>query len=86
MIYGRKYFSSATKKRFDRIFLSPIYYVNAQPHIGHLFTGVLCDAANRYHRDLLGEETYFSIGTDEHGLKIQKKAKEAKINEFDFCS
>ena len=55
---------------FDRVIMSPIYYVNAAPHIGHLFTTVLCDAANRYHSDLLGQYTFFSTGTDEHGQKI----------------
>lgn len=65
-------FTSQLKKSevFDKVILSPIFYVNAAPHIGHLFTGVLCDSANRYHRDLLGQKTLFSIGTDEHGQKV----------------
>ena len=55
--------------------MSPIFYVNAQPHIGHLYTAVYCDAIHRYNRLRQGD-SFFSIGTDEHGLKIQKKAAE----------
>ena len=65
----KRAFTSKIKAKgaFDKVILSPIFYVNAAPHIGHLFTGVLCDGANRYHRDFLGQATFFSIGTDEHG-------------------
>ena len=56
--------------QFDKVIMSPIFYVNAAPHIGHLYTTVLCDAANRYHRSLKGQATFFSTGTDEHGQKI----------------
>ena len=51
-------------------------YVNAQPHIGHLYTAVLCDATARYHRQIKQHKVFFSIGTDEHGLKIQKRAQQ----------
>ncbi len=52
---------------------TPIYYVNDIPHIGHAYTTVIADALARWHR-LLGEETFFLTGTDEHGLKIQRVA------------
>jgi len=52
---------------------TPIYYVNAEPHIGHTYTTVLVDALARYHR-LAGEETFFLTGTDEHGEKIAEAA------------
>ena len=52
---------------------TPIYYVNDAPHIGHAYTTVTADALARWHR-LLGEETYFLTGTDEHGLKVQRAA------------
>ncbi|MFO7718118.1 MAG: class I tRNA ligase family protein, partial [Desulfohalobium sp.] len=45
---------------------TPIYYVNANPHLGHAYTTIVADCVNRFHR-LLGEETFFLTGTDEHG-------------------
>lgn len=52
---------------------TPIYYVNDVPHIGHAYTTVTADALARWHR-LLGDETWFLTGTDEHGLKVQRAA------------
>ena len=54
-------------------FTTPIYYVNAEPHIGHLYTTVLADALKRYHT-LVGDDVYFLTGTDEHGQKIAETA------------
>ena len=54
---------------------TPIYYVNDKPHIGHTYTTVAADVLARWHRSL-GEETFFLTGTDEHGAKIENKAKE----------
>ncbi len=54
---------------------TPIYYVTDAPHIGHLYTTVAADVMARYHR-LSGDNVWFLTGTDEHGQKIQKKAKE----------
>lgn len=53
---------------------TPIYYVNDVPHIGHAYTTVTADALARWHR-LLGDDTKFLTGTDEHGLKIQRAAE-----------
>lgn len=55
---------------------TPLYYVNAKPHIGHAYTQILCDTFARFHR-LNGEKIFFLTGTDEHGTKIDKAAKEA---------
>jgi methionyl-tRNA synthetase len=55
---------------------TPIYYVNAQPHLGHAYTTIVGDALARWHR-LLGDDVYFLTGTDEHGLKIQQAADAA---------
>ena len=55
---------------------TPIYYVNARPHIGHAYTTLVCDAVARYHR-MLGHDTYFLTGTDEHGQKIERSAAAA---------
>ncbi|HOG46125.1 MAG TPA: methionine--tRNA ligase [Anaerolineae bacterium] len=52
---------------------TPIYYMNAQPHLGHAYTTVLCDVMARYHR-LWGDDTYFLTGSDEHGDKIAQAA------------
>ena len=57
---------------------TPIYYVNAEPHIGHAYTTTLVDVAARFHR-LIGDDTYFLTGTDEHGEKIQKAADAAGL-------
>ncbi|OGI21783.1 MAG: methionine--tRNA ligase [Candidatus Moranbacteria bacterium RIFCSPHIGHO2_01_FULL_55_24] len=54
---------------------TPIYYVNGRPHIGHAYTTVAADCIARYQK-LLGRQVFFSTGTDEHGIKIQKKAEE----------
>lgn len=58
----------------SRYFTTPIYYVNDQPHIGHLYTTVVTDALARFHR-FLGEDVRFLTGTDEHGQNIEKVAR-----------
>ena len=55
---------------------TPVYYVNDKPHIGHAYTSVAADVLARFHK-LQGDDVFFLMGTDEHGLKIQKKAEEA---------
>jgi methionyl-tRNA synthetase len=55
---------------------TPIYYVNARPHIGHAYTTIACDTIARRHR-MLGDETWFLTGTDEHGQKIERAAQAA---------
>lgn len=54
---------------------TPIYYVNDIPHIGHAYTTVAADILARYNR-LHGKEVFFLTGTDEHGQKVEKAAKE----------
>lgn len=55
---------------------TPIYYANGSPHIGHAYTTLAADVAARFRR-MAGTEVVFSTGTDEHGLKIEEKAREA---------
>lgn len=55
---------------------TPIYYVNDKPHIGHTYTTIVADTLKRFY-DLLGYETFFLTGTDEHGEKIVEAAKKA---------
>ena len=57
---------------------TPIYYVNARPHIGHAYTTIVADVLARRHR-LLGDDTFFLTGTDEHGQKIERSAAAAGI-------
>ena len=57
---------------------TPIYYVNDVPHIGHAYTTVAADAVARYKR-LKGFDVHFLTGTDEHGMKVEKSAKEAGV-------
>ena len=56
---------------------TPIYYVNGEAHIGHAYTTFIADTLARHSR-LMGKETYFLTGTDEHGQKIEEAAK--KLN------
>ena len=55
---------------------TPIYYVNARPHIGHAYTTIACDTIARRQR-LMGFDTYLLTGTDEHGQKIERAAQAA---------
>ena len=54
---------------------TPIYYVNAEPHIGHAYTTTVVDVVTRFHR-LKGDDTYFLTGTDEHGERIYQTAQQ----------
>ena len=55
---------------------TPIYYINAAPHIGHAYTTVAADVLARFHR-MRGRPTHLLTGTDEHGIKIEEAAREA---------
>ncbi len=57
---------------------TPIYYPNGEPHLGHVYTTICADMVARYHR-LIGDETFFLTGTDEHGVKMVKTAAEKGI-------
>ncbi|MGH9133376.1 MAG: class I tRNA ligase family protein, partial [Ilumatobacteraceae bacterium] len=63
---------------------TPIYYVNAEPHLGHAYTTIVGDALTRWHR-LLGDDVKFLTGTDEHGLKIQQAAAAAGMEPLEFA-
>ncbi len=68
-----------------RIYLTtPIYYVNARPHIGHAYTTIVCDVVRRYYR-LLGYDTYFLTGTDEHGTKVLQAAEREGLTPLQFA-
>ncbi|MFP4686732.1 MAG: methionine--tRNA ligase [bacterium] len=61
-----------------RYLTTPIYYVNAEPHIGHAYTSIATDTLARYYR-LQGDEVFFLTGTDEHGEKIERAAREKNM-------
>lgn len=54
---------------------TPIYYVNAEPHLGHAYTTIAADILARYHRQK-GDDVFFLTGTDEHGTKIAQAAEQ----------
>jgi methionyl-tRNA synthetase len=57
---------------------TPIYYVNARPHLGHAYTTIVADVATRFNT-MRGSETYFLTGTDEHGDKVVRAAKKENM-------
>ncbi|CAL3963177.1 unnamed protein product [Diplocarpon coronariae] len=63
---------------------TPIFYVNAAPHVGHLYTMVLSDILKRW-QVLRGREAILCTGTDEHGIKIQQAALQAQTPPKEFC-
>lgn len=63
---------------------TPIFYVNAEPHVGHFYTLVLTDVLKRY-QILKGRRALLCTGTDEHGMKIQQAADYAQTHPKDFC-
>jgi methionyl-tRNA synthetase len=70
----------------SRFYLTtPIYYVNARPHIGHAYTTVVADAIARRKR-ALGIETWLLTGTDEHGQKIERSARQAAQTPHEFAT
>jgi methionyl-tRNA synthetase len=64
---------------------TPIYYVNARPHLGHAYSTIVCDAIARRKR-ALGIDTWFLTGTDEHGQKIERSAAMAGRTPMEFAT
>ncbi len=62
---------------------TPIYYVNAQPHLGHAYTTIVADTYNRF-RKLCGDDVRFQTGTDEHGDKIAEAAEKENIQPKEY--
>src|SRR5262245_20551646 len=71
----------------ERLYLTtPIYYVNAVPHLGTFYTTVVADALARFHRARHGQDsTFFLTGLDEHGQKIERMAKERGMAPQAYC-
>ncbi len=65
---------------------TPLYYINASPHIGHSYTTSAADTLARFYRRAIGKENvWFLTGTDEHGQKIQKAAEAEKLSPPEFA-
>ena len=62
---------------------TPIFYVNGSPHIGHAYTAIAADVIARFHR-LDGRDVYFLSGTDEHGQKVERAARDLGLEPQDF--
>jgi len=75
--------SDSSTKRF--YLTTPIYYVNARPHLGHAYSTIVCDAIARRKR-ALGIDTWFLTGTDEHGQKIARSAELAGRTPAEFAT
>jgi methionyl-tRNA synthetase len=70
----------------NRFYLTtPIYYVNARPHLGHAYSTIVCDAIARRKR-ALGIDTWFLTGNDEHGQKIERSAELAGRTPAEFAT
>jgi len=63
---------------------TPIFYVNAAPHVGHMYTMILTDVLKRW-QQLKGRPAILLTGTDEHGIKIQRAAAKANVEPEEFC-
>ncbi len=63
---------------------TPIYYVNDKPHIGQAYTTIAADVLARFHR-AGGEETFFLTGTDEHGSKVEERARKLGKTPRELC-
>ena len=70
--------SPSTGRPAPAYITTPIYYVNDRPHIGHAYTTTLCDVWARAMR-MDGRDVFFLTGTDEHGVKVEKSAKDRGI-------
>lgn len=76
---------SASDTKRNVLITTPIFYVNASPHIGHVHSAVLADALARWFK-VKERAVVFSTGTDEHGLKVQEAAERSGTTDYKrFC-
>ena len=80
----RAVFRRKMKEHVNKFYVTtPIYYVTARPHLGHLYSTLLADVAARWHA-LKGYKTFFLTGTDEHGQKVAEAAAKANMSPKEF--
>ncbi|XP_046595543.1 methionine--tRNA ligase, mitochondrial [Neodiprion lecontei] len=77
-----RHYSKVTSSNF--YVTTPIFYVNAGPHIGHLYSAILADSLARY-KSMLGYSVQLSTGTDEHGNKVMRAAEASKLPTEQYC-
>jgi methionyl-tRNA synthetase len=78
--------ASTPEDQTGRFYITtPIYYVNARPHLGHAYSTIVCDAIARRKR-AQGIDTWFLTGTDEHGQKIERSAAKAGKSPAEFAT
>ncbi|KAF3942033.1 hypothetical protein ABW19_dt0201054 [Dactylella cylindrospora] len=82
-ILSARYYSTPTEEK-PYYLTTPIFYVNAAPHIGHLYTSILADVVKRW-EELKGNKALLCTGTDEYGMKIQQAAARAGMDPKAFC-
>nr|CCC93371.1 putative methionyl-tRNA synthetase [Trypanosoma congolense IL3000] len=77
----------AVSPKVNKVFFvtTPIYYVNAAPHIGHVYSTLIADVIARYHH-VKGERVFAMTGTDEHGQKVAEAAKQKGVAPADFTT
>src|SRR5690242_1768443 len=63
---------------------TPIYYVNAAPHIGHAYTTIVADLLRRFKR-MQGYEAFVTTGSDEHGVNVERAAQRIGKSPHEFC-
>ena len=63
---------------------TPIYYVNATPHIGHAYTTIAADILARHHRQR-GDDVFFLTGVDEHASKVARVAEEQGLEPKEYA-
>jgi methionyl-tRNA synthetase len=69
----------------DKFYITtPIYYVNARPHLGHAYTTIVCDTIARRQR-MMGKDTFLLTGTDEHGVNVERAAQAAGRDPQDYA-
>nr|DBA21719.1 TPA: hypothetical protein GDO54_018321 [Pyxicephalus adspersus] len=85
MCFSRKISNRGATQDRPQLFTTPIFYVNAAPHLGHVYSAVLADTLHRY-SGLCGRESRLSTGTDEHGIKVQQAAAALGATPSDLCS
>lgn len=76
----QKLLSCSARLRKPIYITTPIFYVNAKPHLGHIYSMLLADTRIRWEQLTPGKKTFFLTGTDEHGLKIQGVAEKEGIS------
>lgn len=76
----QKFLSCSARLRKPIYITTPIFYVNAKPHLGHIYSMLLADTRIRWEQLTPGKKTFFLTGTDEHGLKIQGVAEKEGVS------